>query len=85
MLGNRVTGQPERGTKQGPALPKPRPDHPTAVPCVDVVEAGTPVRPLHIPLRFHRAGCYKESELLGFPSKAMRCSTSIREGIQPRP
>ena len=25
-------------------------------------------------LRFQRAGCYKESELLGFPSKAMRCT-----------
>ena len=63
---------------RGPALPKPRPDHPTAVPCIDGVEAGTPVRPLHIRLRFHRAGCYragcyKENELLGFSSKAMRC------------
>ena len=81
MLGRWVTGSRKGGAKQGSRLPKRRPHNTAAVPCVNGVEAGTPVRPLHIPLRFHRAGCYKESELPGFPSKAMRCSKCGTESI----
>ena len=40
--------------------------------------------PLQSPLRFSRAGCYKESELLGFPSKAMRCSKCGTESIDAK-
>ena len=68
---------------RGPALPKRRPHYATVVPCVDGVEAGRRFA-LYTSAALPRAGCYKESQLLGFPCKAMRCNKCGTESTTSR-
>ena len=83
-LASRVTGQPERGCQAGVRRCRSG-GHITRRPfLVNGVEACTPARPLRIPLRFHRAGCYKESELLGLLGKTMRCAKCGTESTTGR-
>jgi hypothetical protein len=79
--GSLVTGSRKGGCQAGVRCRRSG-GHITRRPFLTYTESKpAPVRPLYIPLRFHRAGCYKESELLVF--RVRRCA-AISAGPKAR-